>query len=229
MRTCLLAIVLVVASPGCSSDSCKIDTTYDPVVDPASFVAAVDNPLYPLVPGTRYDYQNGAEHVTTIVTTDRKVVLGVTCTVVHDTSMVNGQLVEDTYDWFAQDRDGNVWYMGEDTSQLSNGSVVGHDGSWEGGVAGAKPGIVMPAVRRIMQPYRQEYRPCEAEDQGEVLAVDASVTVPAGSFTGCVLTKDFSELEPDVVENKYYCPGVGLALTIDLSNGEREELIGKTP
>lgn len=229
MRTVFVALILPFALAGCSGDSCKIDTTYNPVIDPAKFVAVVDNPFYPLTPGVQYEYQNGDEHVTTIVTSDRKVVLGVSCVVVHDTSMVNGQLVEDTYDWFAQDRDGNVWYMGEDTTQLANGKVTGHDGSWEGGIDNAKPGIVMPAMRTLNQPYRQEYRPCEAEDQGQVLATDATATVPAGSFSGCVETKDFSALEPDVIENKFYCPNVGLVLTVDTSNGQREELLSKTP
>jgi hypothetical protein len=189
MRTTLAVVVAVAAVPGCGGDSCKIDTTYNPAIVPTSFVAVVDNPMFPLTPGTRYEYQNGDEHVTTIVTSDHKVVLGVTCAVVHDTSMVNGELVEDTYDWYAQDRDGNVWYMGEDTSQLSGGKVTGHDGSWEAGIADAKPGIVMPAMRNLHQPYRQEYRPCEAEDQGEILATDATVTVPAGSDRWRILTE----------------------------------------
>jgi hypothetical protein len=229
MRTTLAVVVAVAAVPGCGGDSCKIDTTYNPAIDPTSFVAVIDNPMFPLTPGTRYEYQNGDEHVTTLVTSDHRVVLGVTCAVVHDTSMVNGELVEDTYDWYAQDRDGNVWYMGEDTSQLSGGHVTGHDGAWEAGIADAKPGIVMPAMRTLHQPYRQEYRPCEAEDQGEILALDATVTVPAGSFTGCVETKDFSTLEPDVVEHKFYCPGIGITLTVDESTGQREELLSKTP
>src|SRR5262249_38652173 len=128
-----------------------------------------------------------------------------------------------------QDRDGSVWYMGEDTTQFTNGQPSGHEGSWEAGVANAKPGIVMKANPTVGDTYRQEYRACQAEDQGQIIALDASATVPDGSFTGCVETKDFSALEPDLLENKYYCPGTGIVLTIDVSTGQREELHTKTP
>jgi hypothetical protein len=135
-----------------------------------------------------------------------------------------GEVIEDTRDWFAQDRDGNVWYMGEDTAEYENGEVVSTAGSWEAGVDGAQPGIIMWA--EIPDPgtqYRQEYYACEAEDFGEIVATNRSVTVPAGTFDGCLRTRDYTPLEPDLNENKTYCPGVGLVLVEDATAGERAE------
>jgi hypothetical protein len=232
------AIVLVGVLGACGDDGgaggaggeggeCVVDTTYDPVIDPASFVATVDNPWFPLIPGTVFTYQvpGTTQTVVTTVTSETKVILGVTCTVVHDVESEDGEVVEDTYDWYAQDTKGNVWYFGEDTRELEGGEVVSTEGSWEAGKDGAKPGIVMQGMPQVGQVYQQEYYACEAEDKGEVLALDASVTVPHGSFTGCLKTHDFTPLEPDVNEEKYYCPGVGHVLAVDVTTGEREELV----
>jgi hypothetical protein len=218
---------------GCGGDDeeeegeeCTVDTSYNPSIDPASFVDAVDNPLFPLVPGTTFTYSAGANTVETTVLPDKKVILGVTCTVVHDAeSGPDGDVIEDTYDWYAQDTSGAVWYFGEDTKELSGGDVVSTEGSWEAGVDGAKPGTLIPAAPMVGQTYRQEYSSCVAEDMGEVLAVDASATVPYGSYMGCLQTHDYTPLEEDVNENKYYCPGVGLVLSIDVATSEREELL----
>lgn len=250
-----LAVLLVLASPGCGGDdstsattttttsgaggesgeggdgggSCTVDTTYDPTIAPASFVADVDNPLYPLVPGTKFVYENGDETVEVTVTANKKTILGVSCTEVHDVASVAGEVIEDTLDWFAQDQDGAVWYFGEDTKEMSGGMVTSTHGSWEAGVDGAKPGIVVPAAPKVGDTYRQEYYACEAEDMGEVLALDATAMVKAGSYTGCLKTHDFTPLEPDINEEKYYCPGVGLVLSVDVVTGEREELASVTP
>jgi hypothetical protein len=230
MRSTACLLSLVVGSvAGCGGDDCKLDPSYDPAIDPARFVGAVTNPLFPLVPGTKLVYEGGGEHIEVTVTSERRAILGVSTVVVRDTATVNGAVTEDTYDWYAQDRDGNVWYMGEDTKEYENGKVVSTEGSWEGGVDGAKPGILIPAVPVVGQPYRQEYAACEAEDMGEVLAVDQTVTVPAGTYSGCLQTKDTTPLEPDVQENKYYCPGVGLVLSVDVGSSGREELVQKTP
>ena len=156
---------------------------------------------------------------------DRKVILGVSCTTVHDVARVGHEVIEDTYDWFAQDSTGAVWYFGEDTKEMSGGAVVSTEGSWEAGVDGAKPGIIIPTDPVVGQTYRQEYYACEAEDMGEIVSLDASAAVPFGSYTGCLKTRDFTPLEPDANENKYYKPGVGLVLSVDVATGDREELI----
>jgi hypothetical protein len=227
----VLSALIAALLAGCSEDevSCELDTSYHPVIDPAAFVAVVDHPLFPLTPGTRYVYEGQGEHVEVTVTQETKQILGVACVVVRDTVTVDGELIEDTFDWYAQDSDGNVWYMGEDTKEYENGQVASTEGSWEAGVDGAEPGIVMPAQP---QPgtgaYRQEYYLCQAEDEAEVLSVDDAVTVPLGSYTGCVTTHEFTRLEPDVNEDKIYCPDVGLVLEVDVPSGGRTELIEMT-
>lgn len=204
--------------------------SYDPTIDPASFVAGVDNMYFPLVPGTVFHYavQETDEQVTVTVTSDTKVVIGVTCTIVHDQAMSGGMVVEDTLDYYAQDKDGTLWYFGEDTTEYS-GATSSKEGSWESGIDGAKPGVIIPGHPKVGQSYRQEYLEGEAEDEGEILALDASVTVAAGSFSACLKTRDFSKLEPDVEENKFYCPGTGQVRAIATKGGpETEDLISVT-
>jgi hypothetical protein len=235
----LVALFCLVTTTACGSDdkksssdaeSCTVDTSYDPVIDPASFVSGVDNPLYPLVVGTVFTYQAGDEHVEITVMPDTKDILGVTCVVVHDQATVNGSVIEDTYDWFAQDSAGAVWYMGEDTKEFNtSGVVVSTEGSWEAGADDAKPGVIVPASPAVGDKYRQEYRACHAEDMGEILALDATADVAAGSYSGCLQTRDTTPLEPDVNEEKYYCPDVGIVLSVDVASGEREELLSVTP
>jgi hypothetical protein len=202
---------------------------YDPVINPANFVAQVTNPYFPLVPGTKFIYEgqapDGLEHEEFLVTHNTKVILGVTCTEVRDTVTLAGQLIEDTRDWFAQDTSGNVWYFGELATQLENGLVVGVEGSWTGGVDGAKPGIQMKALPAVGNVYRQEFLLDTAEDIGEVVSVTETVSVPAGTFMNCVETKDTTPLEPDVTEFKFYAAGTGNVLEIDQETGERLELI----
>jgi hypothetical protein len=196
---------------------------YDPKLDAASFVAGVTNPLFPLVPGTvlRYDGQaeSGAEVDSIVVTSDAKTILGIQSVVVRDRSHVNGALEEETLDWYAQDRDGNVWYLGEDSKQYEHGVLVSTDGSWEAGKAGAKAGIIMKGSPKAGDAYRQEYSKGIAEDRASVLGIDEAVTVPYGAFTHCVLTEDWSALEDDVREHKYYCPGVGVVRELTVRGG----------
>jgi hypothetical protein len=137
----------------------------------------------------------------------------------------SGQVVEDTFDYYAQDRAGNVWYFGENTAIIENGFPVSVEGTWIAGVDGAKPGIIMLAHPRVGQFYRQEFALGTAEDVAQVLSLNASVTVPFGSFTNALETRDTSPLEPDVVENKFYVKGVGDVLEVDRSTGERSELV----
>ena len=123
--------------------------------------------------------------------------------------MGDGNLTEKTFDYYAQDKKGNVWYFGEDTKEYENGKVVSTKGSWEAGVDGAKPGFIMQADPKVGETYRQEYYEGEAEDMAKVLSLSESVTVPYGSFDQVLVTKEWTPLEPGLVEHKYYAPGVG--------------------
>lgn len=198
---------------------------------PDHFSTTIDNPFMPLVPGTvmRYRTDDGRERVVVRVTERTKLVQGVRTVVVRDRAYVRGELVEDTRDWFAQDRRGNVWYFGENTKEYDNGEVVSTEGSWKAGRDGARAGIVMKAHPKVGDTYYQEYSPGVAEDQATVLRLDASATVPYGSFTGLLKTRDFTALEPNHVEHKYYARGIGPVLERLVKGGsERLELVGVT-
>jgi hypothetical protein len=162
-----------------------------------------------------------------VTVTDRtKEILGIEATVVHDVVSEDGELVEDTYDWYAQDKDGNVWYLGEDTKEYEDGKVKSTEGSWEAGVDGAEPGILLPGEPEVGMRYRQEYYDGEAEDNGEILSLDEHTEVPFGSFDGVLKTKDTTPLEPDVLEHKFYAKDVGPVLAVAISGGSgREELL----
>jgi hypothetical protein len=199
-------------------------------LNPADFVAEIDNPYWPMTPGNRWIFTetdaDGTEmQVEVTVTSDKKEILGISATVVHDVVTQDGEVIEDTLDWYAQDADGNIWYMGEDTKEYEDGVVVSTGGSWEAGVDGAQAGIAVPGKPEIGMTYRQEYYAGEAEDRGKVLSLDEHVEVPYGAFDGCLQTEDTTPLEPDVLENKYYCEGVGPVLAVDLAGGGREELV----
>ena len=206
---------------------------YEADLDPADFVAGVDNPYFPLTPGMRWLYEgvedDEIERVEVVVTTDRKEVLGISAVVVRDTVTVDDELVEDTYDWFAQDRDGNVWYLGEDSKEYEDGEVVSAAGSWEAGVDGAQAGIVMQADPTVGQAYRQEYYPGEAEDLAEVVRRGESASVPAGEFDDVLVIKEWNPLEPDVVEEKYYASGVGPILEVVVEGGDGRVELVETP
>ena len=196
---------------------------YNPRIDPANFTTRIDNPFYPLKPGRVYTYQGvtdaGQERNTVEVTHSTRVLMGVTCVEVIDTVFTNGVLEELTHDWFAQDKQGNVWYFGEDVKEYVNGVVVSTAGSWLAGVDGGLPGIVMEADPQVGDQYRQEYRKGVAQDVAEVISLDGSATVPAGTFTGCVVTKDFSQLERKVIENKWFARGIGLVKSTNVKGG----------
>ena len=187
---------------------------YAPVLDPDDFVDVIDNPFMPMPVGASWRYEGESdgelEVVEVTVTGDRESILGISATVVRDTVTIGGELVEDTYDWFAQDSTGNVWYLGEDVSDYEDGELVSTAGSWTAGVDGAMPGIVMPAVPKVGDAYRQEFYPGEAEDMMELIEVSSSLVVPGGSFDDVVVTRDWNPLEPDTIEQKWYARGVGL-------------------
>lgn len=196
---------------------------YNPEINPANFVDDINNSYFPLEPGTTYVYE-GEEEDTTIdveisVTNQTKEVMGVNTTVVRESEWEDGELVEDTYDWFAQDIEGNVWYFGENSTEYEDGEVVSTEGSWEAGVDGAKPGIIMQADPQIGDTYWQEYYEGEAEDMAVVTSLDENVTVPYGSFENCLVIREWNPLEPGIEENKYYATDVGLLLERTVKGG----------
>lgn len=197
-----------------------------PGFDPADFGAPIDNPYFPLKPGTTYRYKGESEGEPTVdvfaVTHETKVIEGVVTTVIHDRGYVNDKLEEDTLDWYAQDKDGNVWYFGEDTKQIKRGRVVGTEGSWEAGKDGAEPGIFMPARPKVGQVLRQEDAPGVAEDCFKILDLNASVKTPFVSSKHALRTKEFTSLEPGVIDEKYYVRGVGMVRDVNVKPGEDE-------
>ena len=209
------------------------DINYNPEINPSNFVDSVTNIYFPLHPGTVWTYtaqtEDGTESIVVSVLADIKIVAGVQCTVVRDIVSIDGQTIEDTYDWYAQDIDGNVWYMGEDVSNYENGKLVDHEGSFETGVDGAKPGIIMLANPVLEMPYRQEYGFGIAEDWGKVVDKGLTVTVPYGTFENCLKTEDWNALEPDApIEYKYYAPGIGVIKEEAEDGSEVVELITVT-
>jgi len=210
-NTLLSAIVgsVLVLMAGCTSSSLQEQKTYTPHINPNDFTTTIDNGYFPMKPGTTFVYQGGAQRDQMAVTHSTMKVMGVECVVVDDRAWEDGKLVEKTYDWFAQDDKGNVWYFGEDTKEYENGKVVSTKGSWEAGVDGAKPGIMMQADPKVGHAYRQEYYPGEAMDMVRVLNLNASVKVPYGSFDHALETKEWTPLQPVLFEKKYYVRGVG--------------------
>jgi hypothetical protein len=200
-------------------------------LDPADFTTRIDNPYWPMAPGDKWVYRetdSGTEQRVEVTVTNqtKQIANGIEARVVHDVVTEDGQLVEVTDDWYAQDKAGNVWYLGEDTAEYENGKVTTRSGSFEAGVDGAQAGVIMPADPKDGMAYRQEYYKGEAEDKAEVLSTDEQVEVPFGYFQGALMTKDLVPLEPKVSEYKLYARDVGPVLTVKTSGGSgREELI----
>jgi len=200
-------------------------------IDPRDFVREVDNRFFPLKPGTTFFYEGMEDGVPMSnefhVTHQIKRILGVTTTVVHDLAYENGVLVEDTFDWFVQDVAGNVWYFGEDTKELDpDGNVISTAGSWEAGVDGAMPGIIMLAHPHLGDRYRQEFAPGIAEDTAQVISLDKSACVRYGCFEDLLLTKEWTPLQRGVLDRKYYAEGIGFILGVMVAGGdERTELV----
>jgi hypothetical protein len=202
-----------------------------PVFDPTEFVPAVTNLYFPLPVGRTWTYRSeGPDEVETIVVEvlpDTKIILGtIQATVVRDRVYVDGVLVEDTFDWFAQDVQGNVWYLGEDVTNYENGVPVDKAGSWEAGMNGATAGIIMLADPEPGDRYAQESLPGIAEDQARVRRVDETVTVPYGTFHDVIQILEWTPLEPGQRGDKFYAPGVGIVL--ETEKKERVELISVT-
>ncbi|MEO5886199.1 MAG: hypothetical protein ABIQ77_00920 [Anaerolineales bacterium] len=209
--------------------------TYTVNINPADFVAVVDNPYFPLIPGSTKVLEgmteNGLEHIEIKVLSETREVMGIQATIRQDTVYIGGELVEDTFDWFAQDKTGNVWYLGEDVSNYENGQLTDKAGSWEAGVDGALPGIIMYAdpAAQLGKTYYQEYYAGEAEDAATLVSAGESVTVAAGSFENVVKTFDFTTLDSASLEHKYYATGIGVVKNVNLTTGVIFELVEFTP
>jgi hypothetical protein len=199
-------------------------------IDSADFTNQITNPHWPMKPGDHWVYREtdaaGEVQRNDVVVTNRtKKIMGIDAVVVHDTVRLGGELTEDTLDWYAQDSKGNLWYLGEDTTEYENGKVKTKEGSWEAGVDGAEPGIIMPADPQVGLTYREEYYKGHAEDGAQIISVDALAKVPYGRFDHGIQTRNFSGIEPDVIEEKIYAKGVGIVLEITVSGGSDRSVL----
>jgi hypothetical protein len=218
------------------TESTLANARYNPEIEPDDFVRGINNPYLPEKPGDTYYYQNitvdagdtTVEDIYIKVTHRTKVIMGVTCEVIHDVVKVDGILMENTFDYYAQDEDGNVWYFGENTRQLQDDGTWSTEGSFISGVDGALPGKVMLAnpQAHIGKSYRQEYYVGHALDKAKVLNTNSTVTVPYGTFYNCVETEETSVLDPGVIEHKWYARGIGqIKASVTKGGNELEELI----
>jgi hypothetical protein len=234
-----IAVLALAACGGRGSDSkpsssAGLPQGTKPVkLDPADFTTEIDNPYWPMRPGSHWVYrevENGeAQRVDVTVTNRTKTLGGIEARVVHDRVSRNGETLEDTYDWYAQDAEGNLWYLGEDTAEYENGKLKTKEGSWAYGVDGAQAGVVVPASPKQGMSYREEYYAGHAEDAAAVLNVSSQVQVPYGRFKGAMLTRNFSTIEPTVEEMKLYAKGVGPVMELLVSGGSgRTELLSYT-
>jgi hypothetical protein len=209
------------------------EAPYDPVIDPALFVDPSEigrsvrpNRYFPLLSGRTLVYRKGNEVISDTVTGETRTILGVPTAVVHNVVRVDGEVIEDTKDWYAQDIFGNVWYFGEISFTVEDGEVVSIEGSWTAGRDHAKPGTIMAASPKEGDTYRQEFLLGEVEDVARVLSVTGTAAAPVASCNGdCLVTDEFSPIEPGLSEHKYYAPGIGKILEVDPLTGERLELV----
>jgi len=230
-RLRLLSLLAVLLAAGCGSSDHKTSASATAPARRAGFSARVTNPWFPLRPGSVYRYRGikDGEPSREVMTVTRrtKTVDGARCVVVSDLLYLGGRLEERTEDWYTQDRAGNVWYFGERTAELDEqGRVRSTSGSWEAGKDGAEPGIFMFARPRVGRPARQEYLKGEAEDHFQIVAVGVTVALPLETFHGALLTKEWTPLEPGVIDHKFYVRGIGTVLEQTVRGGdERNELV----
>jgi hypothetical protein len=201
-------------------------------LDPADFTTRITNPYWPMRVGSRWVYREtdseGTRQKVVVTVTPRTKLIanGVRARVVRDVVTEKGVSVEVTDDWYAQDRAGNVWYLGEATTEYEDGKPVSTDGSFEAGVDGAQAGVIMPARPRPGLRYRQEYYKGEAEDRARIVSLPEQAEVPAGHYRRVLMTRDVNPLKPRVLEFKLYARGVGPVLAVSVSGGsDREELV----
>ncbi len=257
LTTIAVSIALVVLAAGCGSSAAgdrassstgaatgaagdRLPEGSEPAkLDPANFTTEIDNPYWPMKPGSRWVYresdtEGGREKVVVEVTDKTKrIANGVEARVVRDTVSEDGKPVEVTDDWYAQDKAGNIWYLGEATAEYKNGKVANRSGSFEAGVDGAEAGIALPGNPKPGMSYRQEYYKGEAEDKGAVVSVgEEQVEVPFGFYKpeDVLMTRDLVPTEPKVQELKFYARDVGPVLSVHTDGaGGRAELVSYTP
>lgn len=231
-------LLIWVAAPLLLLTACKketirqIDSSYKPDVSVSKFTNStnITNPYHPVTAGKKYIYEgttpDGLERIEEQRLTTTKTILGITCIVVEFKAFLNGTLIEKAIDWYAQDNTGNLWYFGEAVDNYNtNGTLKDHAGSWEAGVDGAQPGTIMPVNPQTGMKYREEYFFNHAEDQAEILATGQTVTIPYGTYTNCIKTRNWTELETTLNENKYYAPGIGLVKEVNIKDGTEIKLI----
>jgi hypothetical protein len=227
MRRLLLTSVALaaIAIPGAGEAAAQMP-------GPDSFTTKIDNPYWPMRPGSRWVYREtdseGARQrvVVTVTRRTKLIANGVRARVVHDVVREDGELVEVTDDWYAQDRRGRIWYLGEDTTEYEDGRPVSKEGSFEAGVDGAQAGIIMLARPRVGMRYRQEFYEGHAEDRARIMSLGERAEVPFGFFRPVLMIREENPLEPRVLEYKFYARGVGPVLAVSVSGGsDREELV----
>ena len=187
---------------------------YEPVLNPADFVRVIDNPYFPLPVGRTLIYRgikDGRSQIDRVhVTSKTKKIEGITATTITDVSTHRGKLLEKTTDWYAQDKHGTVWYLGENTAAFLPGGKIDRSGSWQAGVKDAEPGIIMKAHPAVPQAYRQEFMKGNAEDTAWIVMRGGKLAVPAGTFRHVLTSLEFTRLEPNVIDQKVYAPGIGI-------------------
>jgi hypothetical protein len=200
-------------------------------MNPADFTTEIDHPYWPMKAGSRWifretDAEGSVSRVVVTVLDKTKTIMGIETRIVHDQVSEQGEVKEDTFDWYAQDAEGNLWYLGEDTTEYENGKPKTKEGSWEAGVDGALAGVILPAHPEVGMTYREEYYKGHAEDGASILSVDAFAKVPYRTFDHGIQTRNFSGIEPDTIEEKIYAKGVGVVLELTVSGGsDRTELV----
>jgi len=216
------ALILIERGWGIVPEQVISDTEeeYNPKIIPDDFISDINNEFFTLIPGTTFIYESQSdgvlEHNEVSVTNNTKVVLGIQTIVVWDKVWLEGDLVEETFDWYAQDKSGNVWYFGEDSKEIESGRTISTKGSWEAGVNGAKPGIIMQGEQKLGKAYKQEFYKGNAEDMAQIVSLNEKVNVPFGTFDNCIKTKEWNSLESGSTEFKFYCREIGfMALELD--------------
>ena len=201
---------------------------YEPDIDPADFSAStvITNRYFPLPPGKKYIYEGaseeGEERVEEMRLMETITIMGIECVVDNFKGFVDDELVEEAWDWYAQKNDGSVWYFGEAVDNYENGGIANHDGAWKAGVDGALPGTIMLATPRNGVKYREEFFEGEAEDQAQIIHTGKEVSIDFGTFDDCIMTRNWTKLEPGLIEEKIYAPGVGLIR--EISHREKAQI-----
>ena len=226
LATTAVAAVAAASMPGAGAAPRNRDAApYEPVLDPANFVSVIDNLYYPLPVGRVLVYKgarDGRRQTDTVTVTDQtKVLEGITATTITDVATTpGGKLLEKTTDWYAQDKQGNVWYLGEDTKAYLPNGQVDTSGSWMADVNDGEPGIIMEANPQIPDAYRQEYLPGQAEDTAWITGRGGSLKVPSGTVHNVLTSLEHTALEPEVVDMKVYAPGLGIVMEQALAGGQ---------